>query len=293
MLNNSRRPRWRRASGGRPSHRRPSSARTTGGAVEVDQSSERSNAGTNAVPETGSTSSRRVPGVGDLSGGVFIILESSSLRVGQSAIWCMRFQDVCVLTSLVLSRGAGPGLVTGHRRGELAHSLVITSPPARSLTLSWLGPLSRWKNRSVPTSPYSASPHWPGLTSETELLLIRKRRAKFATRSKKKRSQAHSRLPIRAPRGRMPSRRFRGRQPRGPGGKARPPAGRTPRPGSPAAPRGQSRQRRRSRTRLSEAVHLRYVWLPPAHHRPQGRAAQRVAHALVGPQSGHDLGWLM
>jgi hypothetical protein len=44
--------------------------------------------------------------------------------------------------------------------------------------------------------------------------------------------RAHSRLPIRAPRGRMPSRRFRGRQPRGPGGKARSPVRRMLRPGS-------------------------------------------------------------
>src|SRR4051812_11147841 len=37
---------------------------------------------------------------------------------------------------------------------------------------------------------------------------------------------------------------------------------------------------------------LRYVWLPAAHHRPQGCAAQRVAHALVGLQTCNDLGWL-
>ena len=58
-----------------------------------------------------------------------------------------------------------------------------------------------------------------------------------------------------------------------------------------AFPAGQARERRPSRTQHSEAVHLRYVWLPPAQHRPQGRAAQRVAQALVGPQTCNDLGW--
>jgi hypothetical protein len=43
--------------------------------------------------------------------------------------------------------------------------------------------------------------------------------------------RAHSRVPIRASRGRMPSRRFRGRQPRGPRGKARSPVRRTLLPG--------------------------------------------------------------
>ena len=79
--------------------------------------------------------------------------------------------------------------------------------------------------------------------------------------------RAHSRLSIRSRAGECHS-PFRGRQPRGPGGNAAATgASHAAARVRPPLCRGQSRQRR-SQTRLSEAVHLRYVWLPPAQHRP-------------------------